>query len=417
MPRVLLNVKSVPTMESVELLIKDVVYPGKGLARLASGCVVFVPGTLTGETVRAEVTRRKKNFAEARLVEVVKPSKQRRAPQCPIAAVCPGCRYQHADYTEELRLKQAQFVNLLEHQAGIDGAGVLLPPVPSPIILGYRSKIALHTGVAKGDAYSLGYFAEDNCTVIDVEACPLAMPELNNLLADLRKNQDFMKTLQPKMTVTLRYTKADGAVSWCRKARPDAPWLTESTAIGDIKVPRGGFFQINPAVAGELTQRLIALVGETKADAVIDLYCGTGVFALGAALSGIKEVVGVDSDEQAIRTAEANALERKLTSTRFIAAPALSGLKRAIRTMQPGKMAVIVDPPRIGLEKEVVAQLVAAKPADIIYVSCAPDTLARDIKLLVKGGYRVVSSQLLDMFPRTPYFESLTHLYRPSVPA
>ena len=236
-------------MENVTLTISDVVYPGKGLARMEDGCVVFVYGVLPGETVSVEIVKRKKNFAEAKLLEVLKPSEHRLPPKCKLAGICPGCRYQHADYNEELRLKQAQFINLLERQAKIDAAGICFPPIASPASLEYRNKIVLHAAVEDG-AGSLGYFAEDNDTVIDVESCPLTVRPLNDLLSDLRNKQEFMAALQSDMRVTLRYTYTEGAVHWCGKPKADESWLRESTTIGTVKVPRGCFFQMNPACGG-----------------------------------------------------------------------------------------------------------------------------------------------------------------------
>jgi 23S rRNA (uracil1939-C5)-methyltransferase len=396
-------------MANVKLVINDVVYPGKGLARMEDGCVVFVSGVLPGETVEVEITKQKKNFAEARLIEVIKPSQFRMPPKCKLADICPGCRYQHAEYGEELRLKQAQFINLLERQAKVDATGFCLPPIPSPVSLEYRNKIVLHAAVAD-DAGSLGYFGEDNDTVIDVASCPLAMRPLNDLLADLRARQDFMAALKPDMRVTLRYTKTDGAVHWCGKPKADDSWLRESTSIGSIKVPRGGFFQMNPAMADELVKHVLDLINTIKPERVIDLYCGVGVFAMAAGLAGIGKVFGIDSDKEAVLAAKSNAQDRGLEGVQFIAAAAEKGLKYMLGSGTPGKTTLIVDPPRMGLEKCVVELINSAKPSDVVYVSCAPDTLARDIALLKAGEYRVVSSLLLDMFPRTPYFESVTHL-------
>ena len=162
--------------DTVELKIADVVYPGRGLARM-DGCVVFVSGVLPGETVSARITRRRKNFAEAELIRIEVPSPRRVEPACPLAGTCPGCCYQHADYAEELRLKEAQFVNLLQRIGRVEGPD-RLPSVPSPAPLGYRNKITLHASPDPGGGRRLGYFAFDNRTVLDVPACPLAVAEI-----------------------------------------------------------------------------------------------------------------------------------------------------------------------------------------------------------------------------------------------
>ena len=155
---------------------------------------------------------------------------------------------------------------------------------------------------------------------------------------------------------------------------------------------------------------VLGLFKTIQPESVIDLYCGVGVFALAAGLAGSGKVFGVDSDKEAIRAAESNAQDRGLTGVKFLAAVAEKGLKNILGSGTQGGTTLIVDPPRMGLEKSVVELINKARPGDVLYVSCAPDTLARDIALMKAGGYHAVSSRLLDMFPRTPYFESVTHL-------
>jgi len=181
-----MNAQKTATAETAELRIEDVVYRGRGLARQA-GCVVLVPGVLPGETVRVRIVRRHKNYAEAELLDVAHASPLRREPACPLAGVCPGCVYQHAAYEEEVRLKAAQLANLLERLAGVDDA-VCAPPVASPRSLEYRSRVVLHAA-RDGARVRLGYFAEDNRTVLDVPRCPLAVPPLNERLQALRADR------------------------------------------------------------------------------------------------------------------------------------------------------------------------------------------------------------------------------------
>jgi 23S rRNA (uracil1939-C5)-methyltransferase len=415
----------------ITLTISDVVYPGKGLARMSNGCVVFVPGVLPGEVVRVNIVKQAKNFAEGRLAEVVEASQHRVTPVCPLAAVCPGCRYQHVDYREEIKLKQSQFVNLLERQARVDTSGCP-PPISSSQPIEYRNKITLHAAVGKKRAgvrpfelrsghgagatlaghRVLGYFADDNESVIDVDHCPLAMPAINEILKSIRKNKEFVQSLRTNMVVTLRNTKNGGTVFWKGKAEPGKPWLAESTSLGKLFVPRGSFFQINPFVADRLVDHVVEHIEKINPASVIDLYCGAGLFAVavGARLPNVGQILGIDEDAEAIEAAELNASARRLTKVKFTAAPALKGLKQAFKLVDPKKTALIVDPPRTGLEKGIVELIKAERPMDIVYVSCAADTLVRDMALVRQRGYQALSTRLLDMFPRTPYFESVTHL-------
>lgn len=399
-------------MNSSALDIRDVAYGGRGVGRLADGCVVFVPGTLPGEQVVVETVNRRKSFAEARLVDVVTPSAQRIAPACPLAGYCPGCCYQHASYEEEVRMKQAQFAGLLKRLAGIDPA-VCLPPRPSPISLHYRNKLVLHAA-GEGDCRTLGYFAEDNMSVLEVTRCPLAVEPLNLHLEELRNRAEFLAGLQPPVRLTLRWTDADGAMDWQRRipdgAADPRTWLTESTALGPLRVPRGGFFQVNAAAAKILLESVSAKIREIAPRCLVDLYCGVGLFGIAGALAGVPSVYGADTDEIAIQAARANAEARSLKQARFAAYPAERGLAALPDEAAGERALLIVDPPRAGLFKAVLRGIAERRFGDILYVSCAADTLARDLKLLGQAGYGVASSQLVDMFPRTPYFESVTHL-------
>jgi len=413
----------------VTLTISDVVYPGKGLARMSNGCVVFVPGVLPREVVRVDIVKQAKNYAEGRLVEVVESSPHRVTPACPLATVCVGCCYQHIDYHEEIRLKQAQFVNLLERQAKVDPS-CCLPPISSPRSFEYRNKITLHAAAGRKQASArlpksrngtgaplvgnrvLGYFADDNLSVIDVDHCPLAMPEINEILRSLRKNKEFLQSLRTNMIVTLRHTKNSGTVFWKGRLASGKPWLVESTSSGQLFVPCGSFFQINPFVSDRLVDHVVEHAVKINPTSVIDLYCGVGTFAIAvvAAVPKVEQILGVDEDAEAIQAAIWNAQGRKLTKAKFAPASALKGLRQALKLVDSKKTVLIVDPPRMGLEKGVVELIKAERPVDIVYVSCAADTLARDLALVRHRGYQVQSTRLLDMFPRTPYFESVTHL-------
>lgn len=399
----------------VQIRILDAAYRGSGVGKLSDGCVVFVAHTLPGELVAAKIVRRRKNFAEARLIQVLEAAPGRIAPACPLAGSCPGCCYQHAAYDTEVQLKQQQFAALLRRIAGIT-LPALSPPDAAPEPLRYRNKIVLHAdGAARP---SLGYFKEDNRTILDVPACPLAAEPIGSLLTGLRGDPAFLRSLRPHTSVTMRWTEHDGAMHWLNRAPDEASrrapgnWLTENTGIGALRAPRGSFFQVNPGAADALLARVREHVEAIRPAAVIDLYCGVGIFALSAALAGCTRVVGVDSDEAAIHAAGANATQLGVSgAVQFLARPADAGLA-ATETPGGEETLLIVDPPRDGLLPGVLDEIGRRRFADVIYISCAADTLARDIKRLAAHGYGVAASRLVDMFPRTAYFESVTHLRR-----
>ena len=389
------------------MTITSVAYGGGGVGR-HQGKVVFVPGALPGETVRAEIVQDRRNYARGRLLGLVgAPSPSRVEPVCPLVAQgCPGCCYQHVRYESEVRLKHQQLEEFMGRQIG--AGGLLLPPTPSGSDYGYRNKVALHAS-PEGGRTVLGYYLEDNRTVLDVPQCPLAAPPINELLAGLRTKRGFLDGLRADASVTLRYNLRDGAVWWIGKAEARAIWLREDTCVGPVSVPRGSFFQVNPEVADRVVGWVKELVERSASAAVVDLYAGVGVFALAAVQAGKPRVFAVDSDEQAIKAAEYNMKQAGGTAT-LVQGDAGRALPDVLRATEPAATLVILDPPRAGLQPRVLATLAARRPAEIVYVSCAVDTMARDVTKLVASGYAVQSSRLFDMFPRTPLFETVVHL-------
>ncbi|MCE9615469.1 MAG: TRAM domain-containing protein [Lentisphaerae bacterium] len=398
-----------PDEAPIDLTIGETAYRGAGVAR-QDGWVVFVPGAWPGERVKVQITRRKRQYGEGRVVEVLDASPHRIAPACPLAGTCPGCAYQLVAYAEEVRLKQAQLARFLSHQAAVT-ASMMRVPIASPRELGYRNKIVLHAATGAGGPV-LGYVAADNTSVLDVMACPLALPPLAERLAALRADATFMQALRSEQSVTLRYTELDGALHWVGRPAPGAPWLQERTGLGPVWVPRGGFFQVNPGAADLLLDTATQWLRAVNPRAVVDLFCGVGMFALAAAAAGVTSVSGVDVDAVGIRAAKENAARLQATGVRFASGPAEALARKALAQFPADGTLLIVDPPRLGLAKSLVADILRAAPAHLLYISCAADTLARDLAALVAGGYRVTDVQLVDMFPRTAYFETLVLLAR-----
>ena len=404
--------------DATTLTITDLPYGGRGLGRL-EGKICFVPGVLPGETVRVRIIRDRADFLDAEPVEILTPSPHRIKPTCPFAfalgnlkfqisnlnSSCPGCCYQHVSYDEEVRIKHQQLRAFLLRHAGADDA-ILRSPVAAPSPLGYRNKMALHAQ-ADGKEMRLGYFMGDNTTVLDIPACPLAMAPLNEVLAERRNDPSFFKTLRNDMTVTFRWTEKDGGLWWRNRAAEKDVWLVESSVIGPLAVPRNSFFQMNPVMAGHLVNAVKEHLAKALPHTVVDLYCGVGVFALAAATLGIPRVIGIDLDGPGIKAAELNARKLGFSNTQWKAATAEQGMP-GLSLDRPDETTLIVDPPRSGLGRKLVDTIRHCRPRRILYISCAPDTMARDAAWLKEGGYSIMSSQLFDLFPRTAHFESLT---------
>ncbi len=391
----------------VEVSIETTGFGGDGIGRL-DGMVVFVRGALPGETVRVRLTEVRKRFAKGELLQVQTPAPQRQAPDCPLAVACPGCSYQHVAYPAELAYKQEQLEGLLAKLGGLQELP-LLEPIGASKPEGYRNKIVLHSD---GEG-ALGYYGFDNRTVLDVPCCPLAVPAIQEALPDIRAKS--AGRLQQHDSITVRWTAADGVLYWTNQHAPRS-WLTECDDRGPLQVPAGSFWQVNPGMLPKLLDIVRGMIQSCEPEHVLDLYCGAGLFALAAA-DGVKHVLGVEMQREAIRAARANAASRKLSQVLFAAGDSASLYPEAMGQVDGETSLLIVDPPREGLSKKLSALLGDANrpgPRNLLYISCAADTLARDLKRLCADAYQVVSIQLLDLFPRTAHFETIVLLERRS---
>lgn len=398
--------------EMATVQIEGLAFGGRGVAR-HEGLVVFVAGSAPGETVEVELHRHQR-FAEGHMRRLLSAAPERRDPLCPLAlrpgqaAACPGCAYQHLDYTAELAAKCEQLGQQLLRLGG-GAPEQLLPALAAPEALGYRNKIVLHA--APGGA-GLGYYGTDNRSVLDVPACPLARPELNARLAEWRARPGWLAGLPPARRWTGRWTAADGALAWEDEAPATAPPLTQATAIGPLAVPRAAFFQVNDGAAALLLAAVQAQLRAQPPEGFLDLYCGVGVFALAAARLGVPAVLGIELEGPAVAAARQNAAALAPGVGEFLGGDAGQLLPKALKRLRGRHPTLLVDPPRGGLAPAVLTAIAQQPPPRLLYVSCAADTLARDVARLRQTGYRVRSAQVVDMFPRTPHFESLTVLER-----
>ncbi len=408
----------IPT-DDITVTIDEVAYSGKGVSR-HNGRVVFTRGVIAGEHVRVRISKSFRDYDEATLIQVLEPAPTRITPECSLAikprgirpgayTVCPGCQYQHMTYEAECALKTTQLRKVLAHKAGIPEARIA-DILPSPIAMGYRNKIRL-TAENDHGVVQLGYIHEDNELILDIEQCPLADPAINAHLAELRAKPGFMHSLHDRTSITFRRSHDGTPSHWRDKAVGDESWLKESTPFGVVSTPRSSFFQINPSASQLLIQTVQDLIKQASQTDILDAYCGVGIFALAAAAIGKKRVLAIDSDEAAITAATYNAKTLSLNAS-FMASPARDLHRLFKNDLEADNTLVVVDPPRSGLHAEVRTALRKANPAALIYVSCAPDTLARDLAEIRDSGYTIQSVQAVDMFPRTTHFESVAYLTR-----
>ena len=403
---------------TVTLKIEKNVYGGDGLGRMGSGRVAFVPGAFAGETVRAEILAEKKNYVTTRLVEVETPSPDRVKD---VGPTVPGMVYAPVTYAGELRLKQDQLENFLWKVAP---TVLPLEVIPSPQPLNYRNKVTYHTEKRQGK-WLLGYRAEPEHRVTDVTEDPLACPAINAALPSIRSSVFALLTQGARAVrqsakaadnVTIRWTAMDG-VKWWLGDPPRDLELREQADGRRFRVSADGFWQVNTAIGDRLVKAVRAAYEEAadRAPHVLDLYCGVGVFGLCCAVgrsignNGPIRLIGIESGRSAVAAAKRNAEALGVKASFFC-----ERVGGSLSRIKVGPQhTVIVDPPRGGLEPN-VAPWLANRPAPrIIYVSCDPATLVRDLAALMKR-YEIKYVKLFDMFPRTARFETMVVLDRKS---
>ena len=397
---------------TVTLKIEKNVYGGDGLGRMGSGRVAFVPGAFAGETVRAEILAEKKRYVTTRLVEVEEPSPDRVKE---IGPTVPGMVYAPVSYAGEMRLKQDQLENFLWKVAP---TVLPLEVVPSPQPLNYRNKVVYHTEKRQGK-WLLGYRSEPEHRVTDVTEDPLACPAINAALPGIRSSVFALLTQGARAVresakaadnVTIRWTPLDG-VKWWLGDPPRDLELREQADGRRFRVSADGFWQVNPAVGDMLVKAVRAAYEEAadRAPHILDLYCGVGVFGLCCAPPHPAQgrLVGIESGRSAVAAAKRNAEAMGVKASFFC--ERVGGSLNRIK-VGPQQM-VIVDPPRGGLEPNVAPWLANRLAPRIVYVSCDPATLTRDLATLTRI-YDITRVKLFDLFPRTARFETLVTLER-----
>jgi len=337
-----------------ELQIEDVAFGGNGVAR-ADGKATFIPYTIDGEKVSARITREKKKFAEAELEAVLEPSPHRVTPECPYFGRCGGCSYQHIRYEHQLELKRRQVAETLRRIGKISEISTQ-PMVPSPQSYSYRNRITVHC-----DNGVVGFYRRDEHKLLDIETCPISKAEVNEALRRLRASH-------PR----------DG--HYTLRAKSGSPV----------------FSQTNDGVAEQLHEHVSTLVPDGGA-LLVDAYCGAGFFAKHL-VEKFDRVIGIDWDQFAIAQAKKNATPKES----YIAGDVDVELNNLV--ISGGAFTLIADPPATGLTTQICESIIRLAPAILIYISCNPATLARDLKQL-SADFQIESVTPFDMFPQTAEIE------------
>jgi 23S rRNA (uracil1939-C5)-methyltransferase len=404
----------------ITLTLSHLVYGGDAIGKTPDGMTVFVPFGLPGETVSVEITQQKPGFARARLLEVLAPSAERIQPRCPHFTACGGCQYQHMPYERQLEAKQSIFADQLKRLARLENPKVL-PIQPSPQTWNYRNALQFHLSPAG----KLGFQAASSHRVVEISECHLPLPEIDALW----KQIEFEPGM-PIERVELRKGTDGEILMEIESAQPDLPELNLDASISVVHtspvgttilagddfihqqvrgrnfiVSAGSFFQVNTPQAEAIVSEVLSLLPLKPPSMVMDLYSGVGLFSVFLAPL-VKKLVAIESapfacDDFAENLDEFDNVEL-YTGTAEQILPALD--------MKPD--VVVINPPRAGLAPAVTDALLRMQPSQIIYVSCDPATLARDIRRMIQDGYEFVQSHPFDMFPQTGHIESISVLQK-----
>jgi 23S rRNA (uracil1939-C5)-methyltransferase len=366
-----------------ELVIARLVAGGDGIG-FVDGKAVFVPGVLPGERVRVRVVQRRRDYDRAELVEVLVPSVHRVAPGCQYAGLCGGCDWLHIGYEEQLRQKVSIVSEALRRTGRIERED---PPIEPSAPWQARNRVQLHRAEKGG----LGYMGARSARVVKVADCPIAAPSIGRLLRGEAVPPEGLE----------RFTAfADGG-TLAVEGRDDGRDLSVKVGDRDILFSVGCFFQANVAVLRKLVPWALAgLQGETAAD----LYCGVGLFAACMSAS-FSRLVCVESRAMSLSYARRNVPGASHEFYPMTVEQWTHSVSASSR-----RDAVIVDPPRAGLGEEVRAWLIERTPSRLVYVSCNPVTLARDLAALTGGGYVLEDLRLFDFYPQTSHVEAAARL-------
>jgi 23S rRNA (uracil1939-C5)-methyltransferase len=396
-----------------ELTIEKLVYGGQGLAR-ANGRVVLVPFVLPGETVRVRVEAERRSILEARLDTVITPSAARTEPPCPFFFRCGGCQYQHATYEAQLEAKREILREVLRRVGKIEAPEEI--PVIAAEPWGYRNRTQFH--LANGE---IGYFGPGSHRLVPVDRCPISSPMINESLTALRdmlgerRFPRFVNSIEVftnETAVQLNVLDSGQPVSkrffeWCAERIPGYIDDAIEYAVGQVsyRVRHRSFFQVNRFLVEALVRA--ALEG-AEGETALDLYSGVGLFSIPLAAK-FPNVTAVESSGSAARDLEFNA-ERVAAQVAVRHMP----VEAFLESLEARPDFVLADPPRSGLGKLAVRQLLRLKPPRLTIVACDPATLARDLSALLAGGYGLDGLTLIDLFPQTFHIEAVARLsFRP----
>lgn len=435
--------------------IEDIGSDGEGIGK-HEGFTLFVKNTIIGDKVKVKVMKAKKSYGYARLLEIIDASPYRVDPKCPLAGKCGGCSMQHLDYTKQLEYKQNKVKNCLERIGGFHNIE-MKPIIGMKEPFYYRNKAQFPVGKNKEGKIAIGFYAGGTHSIIDTSHCYI-QAEINEVImgkirafleefhisiydenenkglvrhiltrvgfttgelmvciiingGDLPHKEELIQSLCqiPKMTsISININKEKTNVILGDKVVTlwGQPYITDF--IGNIKyqISPLSFYQVNPVQTKVLYETALSYADLHGDEVVWDLYCGIGTISLFLAQKA-KQVYGVEIVPQAIEDARRNAEINKITNAEFFVGAAEEILPMKYRENAICADVIVVDPPRKGCEESLLNTIVQMSPKRIVYVSCDPATLARDLRYLCDGGYQVDKVQVVDQFGHSVHVETI----------
>ena len=438
-----------------ETEIVDYTAEGQGVAKI-EGCAVFIPNALVGEKCRVRIEKAQKTWAAGKITELLEKSPHRANRECPVAKLCGGCDFWHMDYEEECRLKADRVRQALNRIGGESLEEI--PLLSAPTCYGYRNKAQYPVSSKKSRVFA-GFFRAGTHQVVENERC-LILPEETDKVKEIvisyvnqfrisaydeESHKGLLRHIYvrrgavsgqvlvclvcngrklPHANVLIEKLKAVSGFTSLVLAvntRPGnailgdefitlyGPGYIEDTLCGlQFRLSPRSFYQVNHHQAQRLYDAAIAQAQITKEDLVLDLYCGVGTITLAMAKAAGK-VIGVEVIEQAVQDAKENALRNNIENAEFFCGDAgKAALELEAKGIRPD--VIVVDPPRKGLNADTIEALDKMSPRRIVYVSCDPATLARDVALLKERGYKLQNAMAADLFPRCAHVESIVCL-------
>lgn len=443
----------------IQLQIISVTSDGDGVGRVGE-LVFFVPNTAVGDTVRAKVLKIKKNVGYARLQEIITPSDDRIEPDCSVAFSCGGCVYRHISYDAELVLKRQKVIDAVTRIGGLS-EDLVKEIIPSKNIDGYRNKAMIPVGLNSAGEVVMGYYARHSHHIMPCLSCRLSPDIFNDIAAFvydyLRERPELVYTSSNRRGIRhlyLRYAESVGDVMVCIVAgarrfdgdnelynslkekflqikgivvnvNPDdtnvilgrntypvygADHISDVLCGLRFEIYPEAFYQINRSQTERLYHKAKEYAALTGSETLLDLYCGAGTIGLSMA-EDCMSLIGVEIVSAAIENAKRNASQNGIRNARFICGDAAKAAE-TLRAEGHHPDVIVVDPPRKGLSPDLIDTIVRMSPDRVVYVSCDPATLARDLKLFTERNYSVKEITPCDMFPRTAHVETVVLLSR-----